>query len=92
LPARFGGMSIDCWKITQDHVHVLLALNDCRATVSEIAQAFKSLSTRAVKQTGVIGRVWQRGFHDRIVRREKDLEGLREYIRNDEAVHAKRRK
>ena len=51
-----------------DHVHVLLAPNDCRATVSEIVQAFKSLSTRVVKQTGVIGRVWKRGFHDRVVR------------------------
>ena len=92
LPARFDGMSIDCWAIMPDHLHVLVVLNDCRATVSEIVQAFKSLSTRKVKQTGLAGRVWQRGFHDRIVRREMNLEGLREYIRTNRVIHAKRRK
>ena len=92
LPVRFVGVSIDCWKILPDHVHTLIVLSDSPATVPEIVQAFKSLSTRAVRRTGVIGRVWQRGFHDRIVRREGDLEGLREYIRNNDAIHAERRK
>ena len=92
LPSRFGGLSIECQKVMPDHVHMLLVLNDCRASVSEIVQAFKSLSTRIVRQTGATDRVWQRGFHDRIVRRELNLEGLRDYIRNNEAIHNKRRK
>jgi REP element-mobilizing transposase RayT len=91
LPARFVGLSIDCWKILPDHVHTLIVLSDSCATVPDIVQAFKSLSTRAVRRTGLSGRVWQRGFHDRIVRRETDLEGLRDYIRNNDTVHAKRR-
>ena len=92
LPERVKGLSIECCKVMPDHVHVLLVLNDCDATVSEIVQAFKSLSTRVVRRTGTVGRIWQRGFHDRIVRREKNREGLRNYIRNNDAIHAQRRK
>jgi REP element-mobilizing transposase RayT len=91
LPARIEGLSIDCWKVMPDHLHVLVHLNECGATLSEMVQAFKSLSWRAVRKGNGIYRVWQRGFHDRIVRREKDMERLREYIRNNDKAHAKRR-
>jgi len=91
LPARFRGLSIDCWKMMPDHLHVLARLHECGATLSEAVQAFKSLSTRAARHAAGRGRLWQPGFHDRIVRREKNLEGLREYIRNNGVVHRKRR-
>lgn len=92
LPSRFDGLAVECCKVMPDHVHALFVLSECDVTLSEIVQAFKSLSTRVVKRTGVIGRVWSRGFHDRIVRRELNVEGLRDYIRNNDAIHAKRRK
>jgi REP-associated tyrosine transposase len=91
LPSRFQGLSVECSKVMPDHLYALLVLSDCDATISAIVQAFKSLSTRIVRRTGATGRVWQRGFHDRIVRRELNLEGLRDYIRNNDVVHAKRR-
>jgi REP-associated tyrosine transposase len=90
LTARFDGVSLDCWKIMPDHLHALVVLCGCRSTVSMIVQAFKSITTREVKQTLPIDRLWQRGFHDRIVRNEMDMDRRREYIRYNEVVHAGR--
>jgi hypothetical protein len=39
-----------------------------------------------------IDRLWQRGFHDRIVRNEIELAALREYVQHNQIVHAVRDK
>jgi REP element-mobilizing transposase RayT len=53
--------------------------------VGSIVRGFKAAVTSAVvKQTpGLGGTVWQRGYHDRIVRSEEELEWFREYIANN---------
>jgi REP element-mobilizing transposase RayT len=90
LPIRFGGLTLDCWKLQPDHVHAILALCDCRASLSAIVQAYKSIATREIKQITAIDRVWQRGFYDRIVRSESELEDLREYVAHNDVIHAAR--
>ncbi len=43
--------------------------------------ACKSGSSRAVMATGSVqSRVWQKGYHDRAVRREEDLRHIARYI------------
>lgn len=57
-----------------------------------IVQWFKTMSTneyiRGVKQSGwrpFPGKLWQRNYWEHIVRNDQDLNGLREYIRNNPA-------
>jgi REP element-mobilizing transposase RayT len=51
-------------------------------SLSTIIQVFKSFSTREInKSRGTTGPVWQRGFHDHIIRNPEDLENTRNYIR-----------
>lgn len=53
------------------------------APVSEIVRALKSFSAQEINKinrtTG--NQVWQRGFYDHIIRTEKDLHTIREYIK-----------
>lgn len=56
-------------------------------TIGRIAQAFKSSTTHkytlGVKQFAwppFAGRLWQRGYYERIIRNERELEATREYI------------
>jgi len=50
----------------------------CSATdLSRIMQAVKSLSTLRLKREGLCGRIWQRGYFDRIIRNDHELEVLR---------------
>jgi putative transposase len=77
---RFPGATVDESIVMPDHVHAILFLSNCQFTVPRIIQAFKSLSTARLRARGVMGRIWQRGYYDRIVRNEIELGLLREYI------------
>ena len=53
-----------------------------RPPLSEIVRAFKSFSARRInEQNGTAGQsFWQRGYYDHIIRNERSLERIREYI------------
>ena len=54
-------------------------------TLSNIIGAFKTTAaTRINKLHGIIGvSIWQKSFYDRIVRNDRELENIQEYIRNN---------
>lgn len=59
-------------------------------TLSDIIGAFKSITTveyaRGVKSQGwptFQGRLWQRNFYDHVVRNDRDLERIRQYIQDN---------
>jgi putative transposase len=61
-------------------------------TLGEIVQWFKTMTTnayiRGVKQDGwkpFPGKLWQRNYHERIVRNEQELNAVRRYIHNNPA-------
>ena len=60
------------------------------ASLPAIMRAFKSISAIAVNR--VIGRagvpVWQERYYDHVIRDERDLERIRQYIRDNPAIWA----
>jgi len=59
-------------------------------SIGRILQAFKSITTHkyieGVKNSGwraFPGKLWQRNYYDRIIRNEKELSQIREYITNN---------
>lgn len=67
------------WVVMPDHFHWLVELR--QKTLSEIAARTKSKSTHLVnKALGRTGSIWQRGFHDRALRREEDLKSAARYV------------
>ncbi|MCP1489558.1 REP element-mobilizing transposase RayT [Pseudomonas fluorescens] len=74
-----GLVSSLAWVVMPDHFHWLIELR--RGSLSEVMQKTKSLSTKAVRQTsGGNSVLWQRGFHDRALRREDDLVKMARYV------------
>lgn len=80
----YENVSIERYVIMPDHIHILLVidnpLDDERramhaATVSKIIQQLKGFIT---KQIGCS--VWQKSFHDHVVRNEYDFEEICRYI------------
>ena len=53
-----------------------------RGSLSAIVQAFKSAVSREAHRQGFVSErpLWQRGFHDRVIRDEAELERIRSYI------------
>ncbi|MGY1891886.1 transposase [Pseudomonas jessenii] len=74
-----GLVSSLAWVVMPDHFHWLIELQ--RGSLSEVMQKTKSLSTKAVRQaSGGNSVLWQRGFHDRALRREEDLVKMARYV------------
>ncbi|WP_043531874.1 REP-associated tyrosine transposase [Litchfieldella xinjiangensis] len=58
--------------VMPDHVHWLLKANH---DLAHIVRIYKSKVTLAVGQS-----IWQRGYHDRTIRREEDIRTIARYI------------
>ncbi len=62
-----------------DHFHWLVELKN--STLPALMLATKSRSARAINaHLGRSGRLWQKGFHDRAIRREEDLLAVARYV------------
>ncbi|MGL6247212.1 REP-associated tyrosine transposase [Pseudomonas sp.] len=67
------------WVVMPDHFHWLVELQ--QGSLGDLMQKTKSLSTKAVNQfTGRKIALWQKGFHDRALRREEDLVKVARYV------------
>jgi REP element-mobilizing transposase RayT len=67
------------WVVMPDHFHWLLELH--QGSLSALLKQVKARS--AIEINKVLhreGRIWQKGFHDRAVRQEDDLQKLARYI------------
>jgi len=83
LAGRFPGVTLDLFVVMPDHVHAIILMSDSATDLPRIMQAFKSLSTLRLKQEGLCGPIWQRGYFDRVIRNDRELAALREYIQNN---------
>ena len=83
LPRKYD-IAIDKYVIMPNHIHMILLLQgDKRSdTLSDVLCALKSVTTRIANQLeGCKGRqIWQRSFHDHIIRDEKDYLKIWQYI------------
>jgi len=95
LPQRFPGINLDCFVIMPDHVHFIVWINariPSSPTLPQIVGAYKSLSAvawlRHLKETrsDANGRIWQKGYDDRIIRDKQELERTRRYIQNNTII------
>jgi putative transposase len=95
LPKHFLFIDIDSFVIMPNHLHGIVIINEygqdsalapsdgTRAnSLSAIVQNFKSVSTR--KSTRMLQNrtspIWQRGYYERIIRDETEINQVREYI------------
>jgi REP-associated tyrosine transposase len=96
IPRRFPGVELDAYVVMPNHLHGIVALQTTEdgmertaagVSLPDVMQWFKSETTTDYRQ-GVEadgwepfrGRLWQRNYHDHIVRDDRDLERIRKYI------------
>ena len=64
-------------------LNVSTKISPKRGSLSVIIRTYKAAVTLACRNNGCDGFHWQPRFHDHIVRGEKDLENIRDYIINN---------
>ena len=82
LPLHYPAISLDHYVVMPNHIHLLLQINtdtDGRPmvapTISTVVQQLKGIIT---KQIGAS--IWQKLFHDHVIRNEHDYRKIWEYI------------
>lgn len=78
---------LDAFVVMPDHVHGLVGLINnspgvARSSLTGLLGTFKAAVTRRVHRLypGKYGGLWQRSFHDSIIRSHRHLENVRAYI------------
>lgn len=93
LRNHYERTELENFVVMPNHVHGILVLKPSPASgdrihlLPEIVRGFKTFSARAANAIrGRVEPLWQRGFHDRIVRNEAELARIREYVDNNPVV------
>lgn len=63
-----------CFVVMPDHLHWLMQLRH-RKSLSETVQSVKSQTSKSLGEP-----VWQKGFHDRVIRADDDIVDIARYI------------
>ena len=105
LPSHYANVECDEFVVMPDHVHGVIVLTDdgagfkpaptnvVRHALPEIARGFKTFSARKINDTRAVrSPVWQRNYYERVIRNERELNAVREYIRNNPVAAALRQR
>ncbi|MEK6733379.1 MAG: transposase [Candidatus Omnitrophota bacterium] len=95
LPNHYRNVKLDESIIMPNHIHGIIAISDAvgteqcsvptkRVSLSQIVKSFKNVTTKRIRsELGDIRFLWQRSFYDHVIRGEKELMEIREYVLNN---------
>jgi putative transposase len=86
LPERFTYLGLDQHCVMPNHLHGILVLEEpSTVPLGSIVRAFKGAATRQIRETGKPAFAWQDDFYERIVRDDRALARIRQYILDNPA-------
>lgn len=80
------GISIDKYVIMPNHVHFICRIEDARATtrvaptLGRIVGAYKSIVANESRKAGFMEKLWQRNYHEHVIRDEHDFREIWTYL------------
>ena len=81
LPKHDQYVEIDKYVVMPNHIHMIMVLkNGNTANVNQIIGLFKSGVTREVRDTYPDMDLWQRSYHDHVIRDRAGYEKIWNYI------------
>ena len=78
LVHKISGLALDYFIVMPNHVHIIFILENSVLHLGEIIRRFKAKVSRSFGQN-----VWQPNFYEHVIRNEKALEKIRQYIINN---------
>lgn len=85
LAAQYPAIHTDCWVLMPNHLHLLIGLlpTSSPKPLGQLVGAFKATCTRQAQAWRGAGSVWQRSYHEHVIRTAQELEIYRDYVRNN---------
>lgn len=97
IPNRFPGVLVDSSVVMPDHLHGILLIGtdpeiETTVSVGDVVRWFKASMHSAYRKQVATGawlpfqsRLWQRDYHERIIRNDRELDNIRDYIDDNPA-------
>ena len=85
IPSHYDHVQVDSWVVMPNHIHAIIMIGcDNRAGTKEkldlVVGQYKSGVTRRIRKLIPEMEVWQRSFHDHVIRNRDSYEKIWEYI------------
>ena len=77
-----GAVDVDNFVVMPNHTHAIVLLNG-GVTLGQVVNGYKSNVTRHIRQIVPGMQVWQRQYHDHIIRNETALNHIRQYVQTN---------
>ena len=83
---------IDCYVIMPNHIHLIIrlpyraeenTLQSARSEISKIVGLIKMQTSKKIHKNYPNEKIWQRSFHDHVIRNRSDYEKIAAYIRDN---------
>jgi len=85
IPTHYPMVTLDAFIIMPNHMHGIMVLHDdTTKTIGEIIGAYKGSVTRHARQVlNIQTTIWQRSYHDHMMRDEKAYLSIYQYIHDN---------
>ena len=85
LNVHYENISIDKYVVMPNHIHIILVIEDSykNPNLNQIVAQYKSGVTRKIREFLPNFKIWQRSYHDHVIRDQKGYEKIWTYIENN---------
>ena len=80
IPHHFPGVRVDKWVVMPNHIHAVLVFENANVNLTTVIGLYKSQVTKEIHRMKPNLTVWQRSFHDHVIRSQKTYEKIWNYI------------
>ena len=82
ISSHYDHVSVDNFIIMPNHIHAIFVLEETqqKKDMNEIIGGYKSGVTRRIRKICPNMRVWQRSYHDHIIRNQREYEKIWLYV------------
>ena len=84
INVKYENVTVDKYVIMPNHIHLIIFLSGtmkASSPTSNIESIIRSFKTMVTKEIG--SSIWQRSYHDHVIRDENDYKKIWEYIDNN---------
>lgn len=97
IPNHYPTIDLDAFAVMPNHIHGIIflvgagfiptAVTPPTPSLSQIMAGYKAGVTRRINRLNQFSQsIWQRSFHDHIIRTERELNTIRHYVENNPAL------
>lgn len=86
IPQHYPDVELDAFVVMPNHIHGILCLmgdgKSFKTVLGRVINAYKGAVTARIRENSAdeIYKVWQSRYHDHIIRNERSLNYIREYV------------